>query len=155
PSLGQQSRAKRVGPQAPGQRPRAKPAAPKLAPQPRLPGCAVVSFTGHRDMTSLKRPREESKAEGMADGEPVEKKAKVEGKVVLRLANGQPAATLYRCGSFLTKDEADACYEHMRDKYPWSYSKIVVYGKELEEPRLTCAHSLTGGLYKYSGRTKT
>lgn len=106
-----------------------------------------------------KRARED---DATADQQPVEKKAKTtddrqppKGRVLLRLASGAPAATLYPCGTVFTKEEADRCYEHMRTKYPWKHDSIVLAGKTVREPRLTCQHSLTGGTYRYSGKTKT
>ena len=75
------------------------------------------------------------KAEQECDQGPAHKKAKGDGKVLLRLANGQPALTYYAAPSIFTTAEADACYEHMRTKYPWKHDTIMMHGKEVKVDR--------------------
>lgn len=66
---------------------------------------------------------------------------------------GDGAEVLY-IPRFLKKDVADGCFEHLLQDIRWQQRRIVVFGREVAQPRLTAYQADESILsYTYSGIT--
>jgi len=62
-------------------------------------------------------------------------------------------ATLILIESFFTKDEADSMYEKLLKDTKWKKSKITIYGKLHDTPRLTAWYGDKDKIYTFSGNS--
>jgi alkylated DNA repair dioxygenase AlkB len=66
-----------------------------------------------------------------------------------------PDADLTLYEDFFTKEESNKIYRGLTDKIKWQQEQIKMFGKTLDEPRLTAWYGDTGKTYTYSGKTMT
>lgn len=52
---------------------------------------------------------------------------------------------------FLESDEADALFEFLHEKVPWSQQPVKMFGRTVWQPRLTAFYADDGVGYRYSG----
>lgn len=71
----------------------------------------------------------------------------VPGKVIYTL----PDADLVLNENFFSKEESDRLYSQLMKNIKWMDTKITVYGKEHDTPRLTAWYGDIGTTYTYSG----
>ncbi len=71
----------------------------------------------------------------------------VPGKIIYTL----PDADLLLIENFFSKEESDVLYEKLMKNINWMETKITVYGKEHDTPRLTAWYGDAGKDYTYSG----
>lgn len=69
------------------------------------------------------------------------------GKIVYTL----PDADLVLIENFFSKEESDRLYKKLLEEINWMETKITVYGKEHDTPRLTAWYGDAGTDYTYSG----
>ncbi len=62
------------------------------------------------------------------------------------------SAILYR--DFVEAHEASRLFEELLDSTDWESRNIVIFGKEVAEPRLSAWHSVDNRPYTYSGLTR-
>ncbi|MFM9226531.1 MAG: alpha-ketoglutarate-dependent dioxygenase AlkB family protein [Actinomycetota bacterium] len=55
---------------------------------------------------------------------------------------------------FLTPDDADALLDRLGSAIPWEATSLVMFGREVAEPRLSAWIADKGVVYGYSGRTR-
>ncbi|WP_333808611.1 alpha-ketoglutarate-dependent dioxygenase AlkB family protein [Flavobacterium sp.] len=70
-------------------------------------------------------------------------------KIVLPL----PDAVFEFYPNFFNKDEADELFEKLLNETPWQQDDIIIFGKKIAQPRLTCLFGNEGKPYSYSGLT--
>lgn len=70
-------------------------------------------------------------------------------KIVLPL----PDAVFEFYPNFFNKDEADELFEKLLNETPWQQDDIIIFGKKIAQPRLTCLFGNEGKQYSYSGLT--
>ncbi len=71
----------------------------------------------------------------------------IPGKTVYTLPDGD----LVFIENFFSKEESDRLYKKLLEEINWMETKIIVYGKEHDTPRLTAWYGDTGTDYTYSG----
>jgi alkylated DNA repair dioxygenase AlkB len=71
-------------------------------------------------------------------------------KIVLPLEGCE----VYYCKNFLTSEESISIFRELLEKIPWNQEKIRIFGKFVEEPRMTCWMGDAGAVYKYSGKSR-
>ena len=54
---------------------------------------------------------------------------------------------------FFSKAESDVLFEGLVSQIPWKQEPIIIFGKEVMQPRLTAWYADQGVTYKYSGVT--
>lgn len=54
---------------------------------------------------------------------------------------------------FLSPSQADRCFARLSSELDWAQRPIVLFGRELMQPRLTAFHGAPGISYRYSGQT--
>lgn len=69
------------------------------------------------------------------------------GKVIYTLQD----ADMVLIENFFSKEESDRLYSQLMKNIKWMETKITVYGKEHETPRLTAWYGEVGTTYTYSG----
>jgi alkylated DNA repair dioxygenase AlkB len=67
------------------------------------------------------------------------------------LLSGDGSAFLFP--EFLSEDEADAAFAELVDTNSWEQQSLMMYGKLVDEPRLSSWHS-EGQSYTYSGKAR-
>ena len=70
-------------------------------------------------------------------------------KIILPL----PDAVFEYYPNFFSKEEADVLFEKLQKETPWQQDDIVIFGKKIAQPRLTCLFGNEGKPYSYSGIT--
>lgn len=70
-------------------------------------------------------------------------------KIILPLPN----AVFEYYPNFFSKEEADVLFEKLQKETPWQQDDIVIFGKKIAQPRLTCLFGNEGKPYSYSGIT--
>ena len=66
----------------------------------------------------------------------------------------RPAPGIRYLPAFLTDDEANDALGVLMAIIPWQQHRIQLFGREVEEPRLTSWHGSPEASYRYSGRTR-
>lgn len=61
-----------------------------------------------------------------------------------------PNADLLWKPNFIEESEANTLFQQLYETTPWQADKITVYGKEYDQPRLTCLYGNEGKSYQYS-----
>jgi alkylated DNA repair dioxygenase AlkB len=56
---------------------------------------------------------------------------------------------------FLNHELADAYFDDLQLTLPWEHNHLVMFGKKVPEPRVSCWHSSNGTPYTYSGKPRT
>lgn len=64
-----------------------------------------------------------------------------------------PDAEIYFSPDFLSREIANNYFERLHEKLPWQQDSLKIFGKILEQPRLTALLSDNGKPYSYSGIT--
>lgn len=70
-------------------------------------------------------------------------------KIILPL----PDAIFEYYPNFFTNDEAEALFKKIHDETKWQHDEIIIFGKKIAQPRLTCLFGNEGKPYSYSGIT--
>ncbi len=65
--------------------------------------------------------------------------------------DGLPDADLSLFDHFFDESEADRLHRMLTTEVPWQQDRITVYGRTLDQPRLTAWHADPGKTYAYSG----
>lgn len=52
--------------------------------------------------------------------------------------------------NFLSKEKADLFFEKLLNETPWQHDEIMIFGKKILQPRLTCLYGNEGKSYGYS-----
>jgi alkylated DNA repair dioxygenase AlkB len=69
------------------------------------------------------------------------------------LAMPDAEVILYR--DFFSQSESDACFQELYRNIHWKQEAIMVFGKVINQPRLTAWHGEEGAVYAYSGISLT
>lgn len=72
------------------------------------------------------------------------------GKIFLELKQAQ----IYYLPTYLEKESAWNLFHFLLQKLPWKQEKIRIFGKWVNEPRLTCWMGDKGAIYEYSGNVR-
>ncbi len=78
------------------------------------------------------------------------KKEILSGKIFLDLKH----AEIYYLSSFLEEKRAWRLFDFLMKEIPWKQETIYIFGKWVNEPRLTCWMGDAGAIYKYSGKSR-
>src|SRR5690606_714059 len=63
----------------------------------------------------------------------------------------RPDATVWIDDAFLSAPEADALFARLFDEIPWRQEHVVLFGRRVAMPRLSCWLGDPGKAYTYSG----
>lgn len=64
-----------------------------------------------------------------------------------------PQAEVYLINDFLPKQDADILLQMLLQEVNWRQEKVKLFGKEIDQPRLTAWYADAGKAYTYSGLT--
>ena len=64
-----------------------------------------------------------------------------------------PGAQVLVWPDFLPQSKADSCFERLLLEIPWQQGRLMLFGRQVAEPRLISWHGDPGASYRYSGRT--